>query len=165
MIFDRLDYSMRYSTVHPLFDACMAKVNALIKEDAPVGKYEVEGGAFVLVQEYESRAFTEIVFEEHREYIDIQLITRGEERVFYADASRLTVTEPYKPDAQMSRAQDEKDVHSLILRPGLFVLLYPNDAHAPALAYGEPTSVKKMVVKIPVGVCWGHKRRYYEHFV
>ena len=150
MIFDRLDLSARYSNVHPLFDACMKRVSTLIKDDAPIGRYEVKEGAFILVQEYESRAFTEPVFEAHRDYIDIQLVSEGEERVFYADATRLTVCTPYTPDAEMSRAQDDRDVHSLVLRPGLFILLYPNDAHAPALAYDAPKPVKKLVVKIPV---------------
>lgn len=150
MIFDRLDRCARYSCVHPLFDACLERVDALIKEDAPVGKYEVKDGAFVLVQEYESRSIAELVFEAHREYIDIQLVARGEEYMFYADATRLAVHTPYKPDAEMLSAEDEGDVHSLILRPGLFVLLYPNDAHAPGLAYHAPAPVKKLVVKIPV---------------
>ncbi len=42
-------------------------------------------------------------------------------------------------------------VSSLRLGSGYFAVVFPDDAHIPQLAVGEPKPVKKVVVKVPVG--------------
>ena len=37
------------------------------------------------------------------------------------------------------------------LGSGYFAVVFPDDAHIPQLAAGEPGEVKKVVVKVPVG--------------
>ncbi len=40
----------------------------------------------------------------------------------------------------------------LALGPGDFMLLFPEDAHMPRIAVGAPAPVRKVVVKIAVGL-------------
>ncbi len=48
---------------------------------AAVGKYELEGGAYVSVQEYTTKARSEAKYEAHKKFIDIQLILSGRELI------------------------------------------------------------------------------------
>lgn len=42
------------------------------------------------------------------------------------------------------------DADQVTLRSGCFVLLFPEDAHMPGMELGEPTRVRKIVLKIAV---------------
>ena len=87
-------------------------------------------------------------FEAHKKYIDIHYCIDGSEAIGYNDVSRLTPTTEY----------DEKDDYFLlsgesfnvILHPGDFCIVFPEDAHIPCLPAGNDTRVLKAVAKIIV---------------
>jgi len=118
----------------------------------PDGKYEIDGDlVFAMVQRYTTAAAPEPKFEAHRKYADVQFIVYGAEAVGWAPLDRMTVTQAY---------EDEKDIcfgtvqaggwAPVRLEAGQLVVLYPEDAHAPKLAAGEPAPVMKIVVKVRV---------------
>ena len=89
------------------------------------------------------------VFEAHRDYIDLQLIVKGEERIDYADLSDATTTIEYNPNKDAEFLSAEK-FSSLYLKDGYFAIFFPEDAHRPSLTYKEKTDVIKAVFKIKV---------------
>ncbi len=85
-------------------------------------------------------------FEAHKRYLDIHLIMRGEERIDIADPENLEMYEnngdfyAYRGDAQ----------HTLTLRAGDFVVVFPSDAHRIKLQANGASDVSKIVFKILV---------------
>jgi len=78
----------------------------------------------------------------------------GIERLDWAPDDNLEVVVPYDEarDVALLRRPDSACA-SVILRPGVFALLLPQDAHQPQLAAASgPLAVTKVVVKIRAGL-------------
>jgi YhcH/YjgK/YiaL family protein len=121
--------------------------------DLQAGRVEIDGKTvYAMIQAYETLpAGSEVKFEAHRQYIDIQYMAAGEEVMGWVALEELPATTPY--DA-------EKDVvHGLLppgkmtpvrVRAGQAAVFFPEDAHAPKLAVSTPAPVKKIVIKVAV---------------
>ncbi len=141
-----------YDGAHPLLAAGMALAEQLIKENAPVGRYEGEDGVYAMVQAYDSsvKAEGDIRFEAHREYIDVQIVLSGKETVLVAYEPDCKVDTPYTPDYALY-TPDVFPVQNITLTDNTFAVFFPLDAHAPGLAFeGKSERIAKIVVKIPV---------------
>jgi biofilm protein TabA len=147
MVLDKLINASSYTALHPLF---AAGFRFIVEQGsaAAAGRYELEGGAYALVQEYETKPAEGTPFEAHRRYIDIQALISGDEIIYYAN------TEQLRPGNYLS----EKDYiglegsgSALAVHAGEFAIFFPQDAHLPSrVTSAGPTPVKKVVVKIPV---------------
>jgi biofilm protein TabA len=116
------------------------------------GRVEIDGDrVFALVQSYDTIATDAPKFEGHRKYIDVQFVLSGEEVIGWAMLNRATVTIEYMPDKDVWLGTiPAADVTDVRLSAGQAAVLYPIDAHAPKLAAGKPSWVKKIVVKVAV---------------
>ena len=111
------------------------------------GRSELAGARlYAMVQDYESKMPAEGKWEAHRRYIDIQYLVSGREIIGYADIETLEPLKDYDAvkDCQILRGQGS----DLVLEPGMFMILLPQDAHKPGLAAGLPAAVRKVVVKV-----------------
>ncbi|MBP3730323.1 MAG: YhcH/YjgK/YiaL family protein [Mailhella sp.] len=108
-----------------------------------------EGGAAANIETYAPKEDADAYYESHRIMADVQVVLEGDEyvdifplngdeTVRQADAGRDLTFYEERPAAAVR-------VH---LRPGLFALIMPGEAHRPCLRAGS-ASVRKMVVKIP----------------
>ena len=119
--------------------------------DSDEKKYTLQGDEiFARVMSYKTRTPETAVLETHRNYVDIQTVLSGGERIewFYKDG--LTVDTPYDElkDAEFYTRVGTGPAHVDVF-PGTFVMLFPQDAHMPALMLEEkPELIKKVVVKI-----------------
>ena len=148
MVIDIFENAEKYENLHVGFTACMELVQRIVTENAAPGRYEGVNGAYAVVSEYETRIDDAPRFENHREYIDVQVLVSGAETVLAGAALGSELVEPYTPDAEFYAAAAA--VQSITLRPGVFALFFPGDAHAPGLADGgNPALVKKIVGKLP----------------
>jgi YhcH/YjgK/YiaL family protein len=112
------------------------------------GRYAIDGDAlFALVQDYTSKPEADGRWEHHRRYIDAQFVVSGVERIGYAPASSLD-TGPF--DAERDIAFLTGSGSFVTIPAGHVMLLWPDDAHMPGIAAGEPCAVRKVVVKIAV---------------
>ena len=116
------------------------------------GKIEIEGERiYALVQCHDTEATDKPKLEFHRRFIDAHYIVSGEEVIGWAPAERLTITEAYdeKKDVAFGTAP-LSEVTPVYVSAGQLAVFYPEDAHAPKLAAGKPSRVKKIVVKVAV---------------
>ena len=113
--------------------------------DAELGRYELEDGAFYLVQECKGRPREGAKFESHKRYIDVQYIVSGEEDMEVADLDRLTLTDEYD-EAGDYMLHDGAGAR-LHFGVGDFAVYFPTDGHMPSLGDGV---TRKVVIKIPV---------------
>lgn len=115
-----------------------------INADTPLGRYELDGGAFYLVQDCKQRPREGAKFESHKRYIDIQYIVEGEEDMEVADIDTLTLTDAY--DEQGDYMLFEGSGALLHFKKGDFAVYFPSDGHMPSL----DGATRKVVIKIPV---------------
>lgn len=93
-------------------------------------------------------------YEVHRQFCDVQVVLEGQEWLFNAPARGLQLNAPFNEarDAGFLATAPEEPAR-LTLRPGLFAVLFPWDAHLPAMAVdNRPMPLRKCVAKIPLDV-------------
>lgn len=148
MIIDRIENSLPYYTLHPKFKAAFEYLSQINIHSIPVGRHEVDGDSiYTLVQEYNTKLKEDGKWEAHRRYIDLQYVVQGAEGMGYANIHHLDQGE-YDASKDFLPLFGEGDQVSL--KSGCFVLLFPEDAHMPGMAIGEPAFVRKIVLKIAV---------------
>lgn len=154
MILDRLEHAAMY---RPLGKTIAAALDYLRRADlskAPDGRHELDGQRlFVMVQQYQTKPLAEATWEAHRQYIDVQYVIQGAERIGYAALrDNVPVQRPYDAEKDVIFFDAAGDFVSL--RVGDFAIFAPHDIHAPGLALspsGALGTVRKAVVKCRVG--------------
>ncbi|MBA7930443.1 YhcH/YjgK/YiaL family protein [Klebsiella sp. RHBSTW-00215] len=113
------------------------------------GSYELQGDdIFMNVMQFASGLPEEKQAELHVQFIDIQILLAGEERIFYGVAGcarqgeEMHVEEDYQLCGEMAGEQ------SVTLRPGMFAVFMPGEPHKPGCAVTEPADIKKVVIKV-----------------
>ncbi len=147
MIFDSMK---RFSSYARLAPGVWGKVEKFIAESSastPVGRYVIDGDlAYASVQSYNTHEFNPEKLENHRDFVDIQLLLDGEETIWWRDVEGLEEAKPYKPDIAFFRAGSEGAV-PLLLKPGYFALFLPEEGHQPGV--GDPSrKAIKLVIKL-----------------
>lgn len=113
-------------------------------------KIPLNESLFALEQVYLSKERKECFFESHRQYIDVQFIVDGEERIDIASINDLGIEMPYDIEKDFMKYSDQNGLSSLLLKKGDVAIFFPEDAHMPCLKTEKKTMVYKTVVKVPV---------------
>lgn len=146
MIIDRVENIERYSALHPLFAQAFS---FLLSEDLcsyQQGRIVLkEDNLYVNVDQTSPKQKTEAKLETHNKFIDIQFPLSGTEMIGYAP--RVDLEEAHYNAAKDITFYDTPATNYFVLRPGMFAIFFPEDAHAPAIS---DTGVKKIVIKVRV---------------
>ena len=151
MILDKIVNGGKYAAMSARFAKAFEMLTSGDLGSKEDGKYEVDGDSlFYLIQRYPTRDKDEMLFEAHKNYIDIQAIIDGQETIGYALTEILgEAVQPYKPD--VAKYADPPVFTEVRLAKGMFAILYPDDAHKPCYDYGpEKSNVHKLVVKVKI---------------
>lgn len=145
--FDSKEYS-EIKKAHLLFEKAFAAAEKLLCSDPANGRHDVDGeDVYINVSTYETNPLNDDRrFENHRDYIDIQILISGKEIIGFAPMRALDVTDEYRPDYELFGMVEEFD--KVMLTPGKFAVIYPDEPHAPGLAADKPEQVRKMVIKV-----------------
>lgn len=115
------------------------------------GRHEIDGErVFAMVSSYDTGPATEKRFEAHRQYIDLQYVAAGRERILHAPAPELEIETAYDPLADIVFFAEPKVSTSLLMRTGDLAVFLPADGHKPGCMAGGRDAVKKVVVKVRV---------------
>ena len=89
--------------------------------------------------------------EAHRKYIDVMYMVEGEEIILVKPTDRVCeVTRPYDAAGDAMLAKLDGDETAVRLKPGQFIVLFPQDAHCPARQAGKAGKVHKLIGKLAV---------------
>ncbi len=88
MIIDKIENISKYKEV-PAFALDFIKN---ITHDIKEGRYELVDESFANVESYSTKAPEVAKFEAHKDYIDIQLLITGNERIYYTDVEGLNLS-------------------------------------------------------------------------
>ena len=152
MIVDRLENWRRYfqgESWCKAFEYLIA-----LPPDAPEGITEIQGrDIYARVMSYETVSEGQAALEAHREYIDIQASLVNDERIDWFPLKGLIATDNY--DTQKDAIHYHLPGPALaqaVVQPGMFAVLFPEDTHMPKLITDKPHLMKKVVIKLRVGL-------------
>lgn len=122
-----------------------------ISPDIENGVHEISPRVKAIVSEYATKEVNENGFEAHRQYIDIQYLISGSEKISCLPLDYLKETKPYceKDDAalyQIANVQPQE----MVIGNSYFAIYFPQDGHMPQLCVDSPIAVKKVVVKVKI---------------
>ena len=147
MILDKLTQGWAYRGIHPRLDMVLDRLDDRFLSSVGPETQRLEGEALYVTRfTYETLPLEDTFFEAHRRYLDVHLMVTGEERVELASPAGLELFE-HKDDFYAYRGQAEQ---SLILRPGSFLVVFPEDAHRIKIQVNGPETVSKVVFKVLV---------------
>jgi len=149
MIADKLQNAATYYGCHKHFPAAFDFLRKAVTENLPCGRYELVGTElYANIMEYDSKV--ESKTEAHKNYIDIQFIVSGIERMDFCDISKVTPNTEYNDVKDILLYADGDKMGICLVEAGEFAIFFPQDAHKPGLCNGTPAPVKKIVVKVKV---------------
>lgn len=147
MIADLLEKSDLYASMDDRLAVAFRYLQTTDLASLENGKYEVEGKeVYAVVSEYNTKDVAEAKWEAHRNYADVQVIIKGEEKMGFAPLSALEVKEDYNPDKDIVILKGTGDY--VTVKPGMFAVFFPHDGHQPCVAVNGSAPVKKVVVKV-----------------
>lgn len=113
------------------------------------GKYPIDGDkAYASVTEGPSKEMDKANWESHRNYIDLQYVIKGKEKIGVVPINRAVVTNFYDPAKDAANYTAKGKYY--IAEPGTFYLFFPQDVHRPNIKVDGFDTVKKLVIKIHV---------------
>ncbi len=146
---NELEFAKQYQANKAVWDKAFTFLREQDLEKLAPGKYPIDGdNAYASITEAPSKEFEQSGWESHKNYIDLQYVIRGEEKIGVTPIENATVTSPY--DAAKDGAKYSGDGKYYIATPKEFFLFFPTDVHRPNIKVDGYDVVKKLVIKIRV---------------
>ncbi|VEB27151.1 Toxin-antitoxin biofilm protein TabA [Actinobacillus lignieresii] len=113
------------------------------------GVYELKGrDIYVQVLDLESKDISEFQPEVHRNYLDVQYLHKGKEKMAFAvDSGNNPIHTAYLPERDIQYYQAVENEQIFACETGNFAVFFPEDCHRTAIFNGTET-IRKVVVKI-----------------
>lgn len=146
MIIDTIDNLSKYVELNPLFaDVVVFLKNHDLSAMEP-GKHSIkDDDVYVNIQVAEQRTTETCFIESHRKMVDIQIPITCEETYGYSPVEDLPQA-TYEADKDMTIYDGVKPKEYVTLVPGMMVIFFPQDGHAPCII--EEAEIKKAIFKI-----------------
>lgn len=133
------------------------KLGKLVKayrefEKAPFsdGRIDIDGDtSWCNVSTYKTKSPVGAKLEAHREYLDVQLMFEGGEKIGWAPTSECTVTDPFE-DGGDTAFMTSDNTRFIDLKKGYFAVFFPQDAHMPCIEDEAHETAHKLVFKCRV---------------
>lgn len=150
MLYGALETAYKYDLNTPKLKTAFAFLSRKDLAALPVGWIDLDNGVRASVQEYVTQPENELDFETHELYFDIHYMVKGEEKIGVCIRDGLVTKTPYVTENDIQFYHDPTRYGVVYLREGDYTVVTYEDAHKPHIAVGDPMSVKKIVIKVPV---------------
>lgn len=150
MIIGKLVDLYRYKGIAKNIDTAIQYIETHDLLALPKGKTIVDGdNVYINRDTYVAKPLEECFFENHENYMDLQIVLKGKEVFAYTHITNptLKVTTPYNPDKDVTKYSCEGGVF-FTLEEG-FALVYTEDVHL-AKCKADDEIVEKAVIKIKI---------------
>jgi biofilm protein TabA len=153
MILDRLENAGLYRQLGAKFALAFDYLSRTDFSQVANGRYPLDGEEVcAVVMRYRPKPLAETAWEAHRQYIDVQYVAAGVERMGYAPlCNGLLARKEYDPKDDYVLYDVKGDLFEV--HAGSFAIFTPHDVHAPGVARDlpePPEEVCKVVVKCRV---------------
>lgn len=146
MIIDKLENIGMYASVNPLFAQAIEFLKSTDLNAHELGKVVLkEDELFVNFAAAGPKTKDDAKIETHNNFIDIQIPLTGTELMGYMPRTDLAEAE-YNAEKDITFYPGHATDY-LTVKPGMFAIFFPEDAHAPGVTEVE---LKKVIVKVRV---------------
>jgi len=134
MVVDKFENLEKYASLNPLFAEAIKFLKTTDLNAQELGKIKLQGDDLVVnFSQTNPKTKEEAKLETHNRFIDIQIPLSGEEVMGYTPREDL-------PEAEYNADKDISFYHGLAesyipVKPGMFVIFFPQDAHAPGVIF------------------------------
>lgn len=149
MIYAKNEDALTYRGIHPNLDIALAHITEEYLRQIGEKRVELKGSDVYATRfTYETVPAEESFFEAHLDYLDIHIMLEGSERVEIAPPGKLEEIE--RVESNDFYAYRGAGDYELILTPGNFLVVFPNDAHRIKMQVDGPETVTKAVFKVRI---------------
>lgn len=116
----------------------------------PPGVVEIDGkNIYAQIIDLITRPEEEIRPEVHRQYLDIQFLAWGEEKIGLAiDTGNNVISESLLTERDIIFYHDSQNEFFFDMVPGSYAIFFPQDVHRPGCNKLRSTPIRKIVVKV-----------------
>lgn len=122
-------------------------------QDKTPGRYDLEGEhLFMNVMTFETQHPAQKKAEMHEQFIDIQLLLSGEERIQFGVAGSARQCEERHVEEDYQLCHDIDTMQTLHMKPGMYAIFMPGEPHKPGCVVAQGEEIKKVVVKVHISL-------------
>ena len=146
MIYGNIAYADRYASLQHLLPQLFAYVKSHDLLHTPMGKIVLDGDKlFINNVNPECLSEEKQVLEVHRRYIDVHILLEGKERVGWRNTDDCKeLAHPYDEGGDFATFFDKPTTY-IDMMPNDFLIVFPEDAHAPIIGSGK---IRKAIAKV-----------------
>ncbi len=155
MIYDIVENASQYAIINRGINKILETAKSFTKDNFPKERLALDGESlFMNFAEYTTHCEIGHPSEAHRKYIDVMYMVDGNETVYVKPTSQLKkIRSDYDPEIEALLADTDDDAIPVRLSSGMFLILFPGDAHTPGC---DPlpergVNVKKIIGKVLIG--------------
>ncbi|MFV0395021.1 MAG: YhcH/YjgK/YiaL family protein [Coprobacillaceae bacterium] len=107
-------------------------------------KVSISNDIFYIVKKYNPKHCAEIKLENHEILIDVHYALKGNEGVVIAKKEELDIISEYdsSTDCGWYTAKDDSVHSSVVIEEGIFLVLFPGEAHEPEILVNNEENMK-----------------------
>lgn len=134
--------------LHPALKTLFEFIRNTDFDKLEYGKIQVDGdNVFVMNLNIPGKSKDEQPLEMHRDYIDVHVLIGGNESIGWKPLGEIvTFSQEYEKDSDCALSTDKPRFY-VDLMPGEYCIVFPDDAHAPAISSGQ---IRKLIGKVKV---------------
>lgn len=149
MIFGNINQEKTYEFLPEKVKACFKYVKEHDLLNYEKGTHKIDGdNLYVNVAEYTTVKREERFWEAHKAYLDIHILVKGEETIDINFIENMKLGEYKEADDFLPMEGDMQA--SVTLKPGDFLICYPEDAHRTGVIATKVSDLKKGIFKVKI---------------
>ena len=144
---NKMAFATQYQLNKSYWDKAFAFLKNTDLQTLTVGRHVIDGdNVFAIVQEAPTKDYDKTAFESHLNYIDLQYVIKGEEKMGRTSVDSVKLDKPYNEKADIAYYTGDGKIFTV--QENSFLLFFPGEAHRPNITPGGNKVVKKIVIKI-----------------
>lgn len=150
MIFDSVQNAEIYSQISPNLKVALEFMQNNDLAQMEEGHHPLaDGNVDIIIKKgYSTKAEEQCKWENHLEFIDIQYLLSGREKIAYCNTTQMQVKTAYDPKTDKILYHNTDKGFYTKLGAGDFIILFPNDAHMTLISDGDASVNSKAVIKV-----------------
>lgn len=146
MILDTLENVERYENLNPNFKKGFDFIKTVSLENFPNQKKEIDGeDIFALFHKGNGNGVENFKLEAHKKYIDIHYVLSGQELMAYKNTAHCSDINKAFSESEDYMLFNDLTENFIKIPEKHFIILFPEDAHAPLLGTSE---LYKIILKV-----------------
>lgn len=150
MIYGHIEHQATNQYLPPVIQQCLMYLNETDLARLTTGKHIIDGERiFANVMEFDTGFSNDKQAEVHKEYIDVQCLIHGEERIQYSLENEVNpIAKAYDEENDFYLVESMHQCNEVIMHPKMFAIFFPEEPHKPGCLVEQSMPIKKIVIKV-----------------